>query len=142
MTLKIAGWVTLALVVTFGVGWYVGASGSAAPSSARRGRARIFRRRARSCSRMRASVSVEFRSANRRSTRRTIVLAQTRLRQVVSRESRARGRDRAVAEARLVAGADAAAQTSRTMPCAIDFVAVRASSARGNADDATVLIDD
>ena len=87
MTLKLAGWAALALVVTFGAGWYWGASGSAALEQQRRdavARAEFSQARAfvlEGCVRLFQS---NFGQANQAfDAARTIVLgAQTRLRQL------------------------------------------------------------
>jgi hypothetical protein len=87
VTLKIAGWAALALVVTFGVGWYVGASGSAALEQQRRdavanaefsdARAYILEGRVRLFQSNFGQANESFDKA-----RASVVGAQTRLRQL------------------------------------------------------------
>jgi len=87
VTLKIAGWAALALAVTFGVGWYVGASGSAALERQRRdavARADFSQARAFVLEGRVRLFQSNFGQANQAfDAARTIVIgAQTRLRQL------------------------------------------------------------
>jgi len=87
VTLKLAGWAALALVVTFGAGWYWGASGSAALEQQRReavARADFSQARALVLEGRVRLFQSNFGQANQAfDAARTIVLgAQTRLRQL------------------------------------------------------------
>ena len=145
MTLKIAGWATLALVVTFGVGWYVGASGSAALEQQRRdavARADFSQARAFVLEGRVRLFQSNFGQANQAfDAARTIVIgAQTRLRQL-GEAVRAGQLEVAIAQLReaqrLSLALDGAAQTAADDALrVIDAVAVSPASA-GSAPSAS-----
>ncbi len=87
MTLKLAGWATLALAVAFGAGWYLGASGRAALEQERRdavARADFSQARAFVLEGRVRLFQSNFGQANQAfdKARGVVISAQTRLRQL------------------------------------------------------------